>query len=340
MKEIVEIRLPEEWARENLGPIGKTLGQLTRSLKVDTNDPLFHRLKNKLRQQKKAAPIGMSAWFRRVYTPEELARAELFRLNINSVFEPAGEECGTAYDASGACPQCGAGRRQISDLVLDLRKVSRTKDIARSIADEWIVSQRLAQLLAETGMSGFELRRVRHKARYQDDPLELNRFSIGRQILRKAETERAPYPSWQFWVWLNRPEQQELLVRLRKQQAATSLSREGLLKELPIWYQVLVTSEPLPTVGPTRFGIHPFDEDEEGRYRCPLGHVSGLSVLSEVWVRREVFAGNDINSTKELIGLRQGLLVPSPVLLISPRLRQLLLANNIRGYDVEVAYLA
>ena len=38
-------------------------------------------------------------------------------------------------------------------------------------ADEWIVSQRLAELLVETNMAGFELRPVRHKARYQEDAM-------------------------------------------------------------------------------------------------------------------------------------------------------------------------
>jgi hypothetical protein len=340
MREIVEIRLPEEWARENLGEQGKSLSELTRRITVDTDDPLFQQLNRKLRQQKKRGPIGMSAWFHRLYTPNELGRAHLFRLIINAAFEPTGEQCGTVYDESRACPYCGAGRRQTSDLVLDLRKVPKTKDIARSIADEWIVSQRLAELLVDNRISGLELRPVRHKARYQDDPLDLHKYPSGRQLLKKAEEAQAPHPSWDFWVWLNRPEQQELLGRLREEHSARSLRPERPSKELPVWYQLLVTSEPLPMVAPTRFGIDPFDEDDEGRYRCPLGHTSGLRALSEVWVKREAVTRSDINATKELVGLRQGLLVPCPVLLISPRLQQTLVANNIAGYELEIAHLA
>src|SRR5262249_22702448 len=154
---------------------------------------------------------GLHAWYERSYTRAELARARLFQLRINAVFEPAGEQCGTAYDDSTACQHCGAGRRQVSDLILDLRKVPTTKDIARTIADEWIVSQRFAQLLLDAEISGFELRPVRHKAHYEDDPISLKNYRSGRQLLAKAEAEGSPHPTWAFWVWLNRPEQRDLL---------------------------------------------------------------------------------------------------------------------------------
>ena len=44
-------------------------------------------------------------------------------------------------------------------------------------------------------------------------------------------------------------------------------------------------AEPLlEIVPPTGAGVDPFDEDPEGRYRCPCGHVLGLNRLSELWI--------------------------------------------------------
>ncbi|HET6239997.1 MAG TPA: hypothetical protein VFE41_34310 [Acetobacteraceae bacterium] len=61
---------------------------------------------------------------------------------------------------------------QVPDLVLDLRKAPKTADIASTIAGEWIVSQRLAEILLSSGLTGFELRPARHRARYEDDPVD------------------------------------------------------------------------------------------------------------------------------------------------------------------------
>ena len=101
----------------------------------------------------------------------------------------------------------------------------------------------------------------------------------------------------------------------------------------------MVTSAPVPTVAPTRFGVHPFDEDPEGLYRCPSGHVSGLNLLSELWVSRAAWDGSDVARTENMVGTRRGLLVPTPLLLTSPRLWRLLRAEKVKGYKVEVAHL-
>jgi hypothetical protein len=39
----------------------------------------------------------------RAYEKQEVDEAQLFRPIISSVFEPAGEQCGTVYDESSAC---------------------------------------------------------------------------------------------------------------------------------------------------------------------------------------------------------------------------------------------
>lgn len=50
------------------------------------------------------------------------------------------------------------------------------------------------------------------------------------------------------------------------------------------WHQLRLVAPPVYVVSPTTFGIDPFDDDQLGVYRCPLGHVAGLNVISEVTI--------------------------------------------------------
>ncbi len=107
------------------------------------------------------------------------------------------------------------------------------------------------------------------------------------------------------------------------------------------WFQLEVCSRPVDVSPPTRFGIDPFDEDEKGTYRCPLGHVAGLNLLSEPWVKRESYDGADICATRQQVGPRRNGAVfrPTPLLLISPRLKRLLEQMKAKGFEVERAHL-
>ncbi len=94
----------------------------------------------------------------RKYTGAELRAAEIFSLRIRPHFEPAGEECGTIYET--LCHHCNLGQ-QLSDLILDLRHVPRSKDIAETIAwVEWVVSSKFVHAFAEKGLSGAEFRPI------------------------------------------------------------------------------------------------------------------------------------------------------------------------------------
>jgi len=104
------------------------------------------------------------------------------------------------------------------------------------------------------------------------------------------------------------------------------------------WRQLRVTGVPVEAVPPTAYGSNPFEVDDP-EFRCPLGHVAGLNVLSELVVDRRSWAGDDIVATRQLTGLREGLLVPSPSLLISPRLFRLMRENHIKGVRYEAAHL-
>src|SRR5687768_6392598 len=139
MRESTEFRILEENARRYLKPDqGKNLGGSVRALVVRVDDPLYEQIGSLERQFQKNGKSFHFGWqIRRQYSAAELQAAEAFHLGITA-FEPAGEECGTVYDEATACSQCGAGRRQVSDLVLDLLKVPKTWDLASTIADEWI----------------------------------------------------------------------------------------------------------------------------------------------------------------------------------------------------------
>jgi hypothetical protein len=104
------------------------------------------------------------------------------------------------------------------------------------------------------------------------------------------------------------------------------------------WRQLVVTSTPVGMVPPTRVGGGPFDLDEQGHFRCPLGHVVGLNRLSELWVTRAEHDGSDWVRTRQLIGTRRGVLRPQEQLLISPRLWRLLLKLEVKRFEVEVAH--
>jgi hypothetical protein len=342
MREVIEIRIPEEHAREYLKPDeGRRLGDSVRVLNVDRDTPQYEwigDISHELQQQGEFFFLGWQ--IRRSYSRRELETAELFHLAINAVFEPAGEECGTEYDESTECEICGAGRTQVSELFIDLRKVPKNKDIAVTIADEWIVSQRLAELIVDARITGIELRPVHHKSRHQDDPVDPTKVPSGREILHLAEEAGAPFPTWEFYIWINRPEQRELAERVDKEYSDLLESQDiRRSSRMPIWYQIIVTSEPIHMVAPSRFGIHPFDEDKKGLYRCPINHVCGLNLLSEICVSRDQWDGSDIVKTKNMVGVRRGLLAPTPLLLISPKLRKLLVDNEIKGCRIEVAHL-
>lgn len=198
---------------------------------------------------------------------------------ITAFFEPAGVDCGTIYDNSSVCPQCGVGNQLIGDLILDLSKVPKNKDFAQTIArDEWIVSEKLMKLMQENDIKGVTFNKV--------------------------------------------------------------TSKNKLRKSVLNWYQLKINSPSIETTFPTRYGINPVDDDRQGLYRCPLGHIEGLNLLSELSIKKDTYNNlYDIAITRQHVGHHVGVLNPAPLIVISPRLRELLISHNIKGFKTEVAYL-
>lgn len=73
-------------------------------------------------------------------------------------------------------------------------------------------------------------------------------------------------------------------------------------------------------------------------YKCPNGDNLGLNLLSEVTVMDDPAIGMyDIFFSKQTFGVRRGVLRPAPVLLCSPRFRQMVLDEKLTGFKFEVA---
>ncbi|MGB8213728.1 MAG: hypothetical protein WCE68_09245 [Anaerolineales bacterium] len=174
MKAIAEFRVREPYAKEFLLPeVGKNMMDLVRIVRT----PVGSNLYKKIGELYELVRIRDHNYFffgwaiHRVYSKKEIESAELLLLKIMKTFEPAGLECGTIYDSQGVCEICGSGIQQISELILDLNTVPKNIDIARTISNEIIVSQRLAKILVDNNSNGYELKPINHKLpKYQKKP--------------------------------------------------------------------------------------------------------------------------------------------------------------------------
>jgi hypothetical protein len=280
MREITEFRVQERFASKIFSEAeGKRLGTSVRKVDVARDDPRYEQigqLDEKIHREERT--FFFASWrTRREYSAEEIAEASLFRFEVRSFFEPAGEECGTEYDESAACPECGAGAAQVGPLVLAGSRIPKGKDISETIAGEMVVSRRVVELFRRHKVTGVGL-----------EPVRVNR---GREVSED-------------------------------------------------WFQLRVpTSEAEIVAPPTRVGITPFDEDPEGKCRCSRGDLIGLNLLSEVSIRKDSRGEADFVATKQYIGTRRGLLRPRRVILISPRVRRLLVDEKVRAFDTDIARL-
>ena len=276
MRELIEFRIPEEEAARHLEPaLGTRLGDSVRKVLLPMTDGRVQLIGELDREFRKQGSVFFThCHIFRHYTTKELDAAELLHLRVIPVMTTCGELFGTEYEDSVACPHCGAGAPQKTELHFDLRRISSSKELAQTLAGEVLVSSRLVEAFREHGITGAAFLPVHHKT--------------------------------------GKPQAQ--------------------------WYQLSVTSTPVDLVPPTLVGNNPFDLDERGRFRCPLGHLLGLNRLSELWVAREGHDGSDLVRTRQHLGVRRGVLRPEQQLLISPRLYRLLRELKVRRFEVEVAH--
>jgi len=159
MKEILELRVNYDYAhllfKEDEG---KNIGTSVRIIELSKEDPRYSQIPIISKQvlEKYGQGFFFGWQIKRKYSKAELDTAMLFLMKIKSVFEPAGEECGTIYDESVACEICGIGRKQIGTLILKKGSIPK-KDIARTIAGEVIVSEKFADAFKKMNLRGASL---------------------------------------------------------------------------------------------------------------------------------------------------------------------------------------
>lgn len=186
MNEYLDVRLSERWAAREFGegfgqpmfldsghkadweaadPANREyLRPITRQVLIPTDDPFLPELRSRiLGAQKKGVYAAGSIITVREFDDEELQRADFLRLVICETIEQFGAESGTVYDDSHACSKCGFGLVQRSPLRLDLSKVPKGIDIARTLAQhEYIVSERFAAMARAESLAGLSLDAVEH----------------------------------------------------------------------------------------------------------------------------------------------------------------------------------
>jgi hypothetical protein len=344
VKEEVELRVREAYAGLVFGAEdGVHLGSTVRKVTLRTDDPRFHRACEVNREFHARTPseyfFGGFRYLRH-YTASELRDARLFSLWSRFSLPSCGEEFGTVYDESTACTLCGAGATQASPLRLNLRRIPATTDYVRTMADELIVSQRFADMIVKPSLTGIHLAPVEHSGRETAGPVDLHAVPAGRALLTEAERAGCPHPTWPFYVWLNRPEQDGAFRTASEEFAHLTKRASPIIRNPPrLWYQLRFVGPEANVSPPTLSGSDPSDHDLEGEYRCPAGHVHGINLLTEVSVEAASWGGQDLSATRGLFGTRRGLLRPYPVILATPRFRDHAIATGLNGLKFEVAHL-
>ena len=293
MKELFEFRINFDFAyllfNENER---KNLGTSVRIIQLQKTDPRFSQIPivDKEIKSKYNKAFYFSWSINRIYSEEELSKAKLFKIIIQNIFEPCGEECGTEYDEGVACDICGANRKQLGLLKLKKGSIPK-KDIAQTIAGEVVFSEKFVTAFNQYGFKGVNFDKVYHG------------------------------------------------------------------KHLSNYYQLIITSPELNLSNKTIAGVDPFDFSEAGDsteinvlgkkmrlgkeiYKCPDGHTIGLNLLSEVHVVNSPDMKNyDILVSREKIGVTRGYLRPEPLYLCSPKFREMVLDEKLKGFDFEVVYI-
>lgn len=147
MRETIEFRIPEGLARKYLPDVG-ALMTFIRRVEVDSGDPLLARLGAVDRELRlrEGASLYTSWRIRRTYSTAEIQSAGLLRVLL-TVVPVAGEEYGSTYDDSPACPVCRAGGQLTGELLLDERKLPKRSAFVKTMAGEILVSRDAAEVL-------------------------------------------------------------------------------------------------------------------------------------------------------------------------------------------------
>lgn len=162
MREILELRMSTQDAKQFLPPgVDEDIGYGVHRLLLDVNDPLVEKLRAvEAERRAQGTTLFTMCVLSRHYTPRELEAAEYLKVEFGPFFRPTGEECGTLYDESTACPHCGSGARQENELHLELRRIPKSRDLSFTLGGEYVISSRLVEVLCAHRITGYELRPI------------------------------------------------------------------------------------------------------------------------------------------------------------------------------------
>lgn len=173
MREHWELRIRNEDAPEpDLLAGWRMLGHITQ-LKLDGENPVRARLIAQHRARKAAGQTGLmsQAILTRRYSRDELERASLFQLLWTRMFDAVGVESGTIYDHEPACPLCATGAVQVGPLRLPRSAMPKRHDAAFTLSREFVVNERVAELIESEGLAGVTRRSLDFSAsRTKDGP--------------------------------------------------------------------------------------------------------------------------------------------------------------------------
>ncbi len=161
MKEIVEFRIQNKYADLLLDHDEGKRNSSNTVIFISKEDFKYKKI-NELQKhirEKYGDYFFLYSNIKRHYNKRELEKALLFNVIVKSMFEPAGEECGTIYDESQACDICGANRKQDGSLILKSGSIPK-KDISRTISDEIVVSEKFVSAFKQRDLKGADFETI------------------------------------------------------------------------------------------------------------------------------------------------------------------------------------
>ena len=98
----------------------------------------------------------------REYTKDEYKNARYFHCEVMYPWEhdpKNAEDYGTEYTRINTCPQCGFGKVQSSDLIINIKKMGKNQ--FAQIIPEFIITENVRQIIEDNNLSGCDFKPVR-----------------------------------------------------------------------------------------------------------------------------------------------------------------------------------